>query len=66
MPDYDSQIKLDDFIRNSRLIQMNSFNITTVLLKNMTTDYPFVIYALELLKTLLQSRDYIKTQKSLL
>lgn len=45
---------------------MNSFNVTTVLLNNLTTDYSFIIYALCLLKTLLQSRDYLKSQKSLL
>jgi hypothetical protein len=45
---------------------MNSFNITTILLKNITSDYPFLIYALHLLKYLLSSRDYVKSQKSLL
>lgn len=45
---------------------MNSFNVTTILLDNLTTDYSFIIYALYLFKTLLQSRDYLKSQKSLL
>lgn len=45
---------------------MNSFNITNIILQNMQTDYPFLIFALHLLKALLSSRDYIKSQKSLL
>lgn len=45
---------------------MNSFNVTTILLNNLTHDYPFIIFALYLLKTMLQSRDYLKSQKSLL
>jgi len=45
---------------------MNSFNIATLLLSTLSNDYPFIIYALHLLKTLLQSKDFIKSQKSLL
>jgi hypothetical protein len=45
---------------------MNSFNIATILIKNITPDYPFLVYALHLLKALLDSRDFIKSQKSLL
>jgi hypothetical protein len=47
-------------------MQMNSFNIATMLIKNLLPDYPFLIYALHLLKALLQSRDFVKSQKSLL
>lgn len=45
---------------------MNSFNVATILIKNTTPDYPFLIYVLHLLKALLQSRDFVKSQKSLL
>lgn len=45
---------------------MNSYNITTILLDNLNNKYPFLIHGLCLLKWLLQSRDYIKSQKSLL
>jgi hypothetical protein len=45
---------------------MNSFNVTTILLNNLSSDYHFILYNLHLLKTLLQSRDYLKSQKSLL
>lgn len=47
-------------------MQMNSFNVATILIKNISTDYHFLIYALHLLKALLSSRDFIKSQKSLL
>lgn len=47
-------------------MQMNSFNMATMLIKNLLPDYPFLIYALHLLKALLQSRDFVKSQKSLL
>jgi hypothetical protein len=45
---------------------MNSFNVTEMLLNNLNKDYPFLIYALYLLRALLQSRDYLKSQKTLL
>lgn len=45
---------------------MNSYNVTTVLLGNLTNNYTFLIHVLYLLKNLLQSRDYIKSQKTLL
>lgn len=45
---------------------MNSFNVTTILLKNLTVDHPFLIFVLHLLKALLGSRDYVKSQKSML
>ena len=45
---------------------MNSFNVTSLILNNMSNDYPFIIYLLHLLKTLFKSRDYLKSQKSLL
>ena len=45
---------------------MNSFNVATLLLSSLNNDYPFIIYALHLMKTLLQSKDFIKSQKSLL
>jgi hypothetical protein len=47
-------------------MQMNSFNIATILIKNIAPDYPFLVYALHLFRALLQSRDFIKSQKSLL
>ena len=37
-----------------------------MLIKNVVPDYHFLIHALYLLKTLLQSRDFVKAQKSLL
>lgn len=45
---------------------MNSYNVTTILLTNANSEYPFVVHALHLLKSLLKSQDYIKSQKSLL
>ena len=45
---------------------MNTFNVTTILLKSLTADDPFLIFVLHLLKALLGSRDYVKSQKSML
>lgn len=45
---------------------MNSFNITSLLIGFAKADYPFLIFALHLLRCLLRSRDYLKSQKSLL
>jgi hypothetical protein len=45
---------------------MNSYNLTTILLTNANIEYPFVVHALHLLKSVLKSQDYIKSQKSLL
>ena len=45
---------------------MNSFNVTTVVLTNLKPDYPFLGCVLKLMKALLESRDYLKAQKSLL
>jgi hypothetical protein len=45
---------------------MNSYNVTTIVLDHINNEYPFIIYNLHLLKTLLHSKDYLKSQKSLL
>lgn len=45
---------------------MNTFNVTTILLKNLHSEYPFLIYLLHYMKILLESTDYIRSQKSLL
>ena len=45
---------------------MMSFSITEFILNNLKADYSFIIFSLILLKTLLQSEDYIKVQKSIM
>ena len=45
---------------------MVSFNITEIMLNRLSPDYPFIIFLLTLMKTLLSSEDYLRTQKSLL
>lgn len=45
---------------------MHSFNVTPLLLGVLVPDHPFLLFALELLRTLLRSRDFLKAQGSLL
>ncbi len=45
---------------------MISFNLTEIILKNLTFKYQFIVFLLELLKNLLQSDDFMRAQKSFL
>ena len=45
---------------------MISFNLTEIILKNLTSKYQFIVFLLELLKNLLQSDDFMRAQKSFL
>lgn len=45
---------------------MVSYNLPEIILKNLHIKYTFVVYVLELLKCLLQSEDFLRTQKSFL
>ena len=45
---------------------MISFNLTEMILKNLSSKYQFIVYLLDLLKNLLQSDDFMRAQKSFL
>lgn len=45
---------------------MLSFNLNEIILKNMKQNYTFIVFLLYLLKTLLKSEDFMRSQKSLL
>ena len=45
---------------------MISFNLTELILKNLSSKYQFIVFLLELLKNLLQSDDFMRAQKSFL
>ena len=51
---------------NEMISFMISFNVTEVILNRLKPDYTFIIFLLELTKTLLKSEDYLRSQKSLL
>lgn len=45
---------------------MNSFSITNLLVKNMNSNYTFIVLLLHLLKELLRNREFMKSQKSIM
>ena len=45
---------------------MMSFDLNTLIFNNLTPDYTFIIFLLTLVKTLVESNDYMKAQTSLL
>lgn len=50
--------------QNEMISFMLSFNVNNIILDNMKNDYNFIIYVLTLFRTLLNSNDYLKSQKS--
>ena len=52
-------------VRQNEMISfMMSFNLNNIIIDNLRTDYNFIIYVLTLFRTLLNSNDYIRSQKS--
>ena len=50
--------------QNEMISFMMSFNVNNIILDNLKTEYSFIIYVLTLFRTLLNSNDYIRSQKS--
>lgn len=50
--------------QNEMISFMLSFNLNNIILDNLKNEYNFIIYVLTLFRTLLNSNDYLKSQKS--